>query len=79
MARGVCSVSAWHSRSVHVVQVVANQEHSDCAVPTVQVPDGTGMEICNANCACAKRWIGTIQRVAHAHCVFRILPNTAVM
>ena len=22
---------------------------------------------------------GTIQRVAHAHCVFRILPNTAVM
>ena len=33
MACGVCGVSAWCSRSVHAVQVVANQEHSDCAVP----------------------------------------------
>ena len=24
---------------------------------TVLVQDGTGMEICNANCACATRWI----------------------
>ena len=50
-ARGV---STWCSRSVHVVHVVADQEHSDCMVP---VQDGTGMEICNANCACVNRWI----------------------
>ena len=34
-ARGVRGVSAWRSssRSVHIVHVVADQEHSDCAVP----------------------------------------------
>ena len=26
-------MSAWCSRSVHVIHVVADQEHSDCAVP----------------------------------------------
>ena len=44
----------WHSRSVRIVHIVANQEHSDCAVPrTVLVQDRTGMELCNVNCACA--------------------------
>ena len=42
-------MSAWWSRSVHVVHVVPDQEHSST---TVSVQDGTGMEICNANCAC---------------------------
>ena len=32
-ARGVRGVSAWCSRSVHIVHVVADQEHNDCAVP----------------------------------------------
>ena len=32
-ARGDCGVSAWCSRSVHIVHVVADQEHSDCTVP----------------------------------------------
>ena len=32
-ARRVRGVSTWCSRSVHVVHVVADQEHSDCAVP----------------------------------------------
>ena len=53
-AHGVRSVSAWRSRSVCIAHVVVNQEHSECAVPLVQ--DGTGMEISNANCACANRW-----------------------
>ena len=47
-------MSAWCSRSVHVVHVMADQEHRNCTVP---VQDGTGMEICNANCACATCWI----------------------
>ena len=32
-AHGVRSTSAWCSRSVHVVHVVADQELSDCTVP----------------------------------------------
>ena len=36
MARGVHGVSAWCSRSVHVIHVVEDQEHSDCAVPHYQ-------------------------------------------
>ena len=32
-ACGVHGVSAWCSRSVHIIHVVADQEHSDCAVP----------------------------------------------
>ena len=32
-AHGVCGVSAWCWKSVHIVHVVADQEHSDCAVP----------------------------------------------
>ena len=32
-ARRVRCVSAWCSRSVHVIHVVADQEHSDCTVP----------------------------------------------
>ena len=32
-AHGIRGVSAWCSRSAHVVHVVADQEHSDCAVP----------------------------------------------
>ena len=33
MAGGDCGVTAWYSRSVDVVHVVADHEHSDCAVP----------------------------------------------
>ena len=33
MSGGVCSVNAWCSRSVDIVHVVADQEHSDHAVP----------------------------------------------
>ena len=51
-AYGVRSVSAWCSRSIHVVHIVA-----DLRDTTVPVQDGTGTEICNANCACANRWI----------------------
>ena len=32
-ARGVRGVSAWCLRSIHIVLVVADQEHSDCVVP----------------------------------------------
>ena len=32
-AHGVYGVSAWSSRSIHIVHVVADQEHSNCAVP----------------------------------------------
>ena len=32
-ACGVYGVSAWCSKSVHVVHVVADHEHTDCAVP----------------------------------------------
>ena len=53
-ARGVRGVSAWCSRSVHVLHVVADQRLRGTTVP---VQDGTGMEICNANCACATCWI----------------------
>ena len=53
MARRVCGVNAWCSRSVHVVHVVADQEHSDCAVPRYQYRTELVWEICNANCACA--------------------------
>ena len=53
-AHGVHSVHTWRSRSVHVVHAVANQGHSDCTVP---VQDGTGMVICNANCACMNHWM----------------------
>ena len=35
-AHGVRGVSTWCSRSVHVVHVVADQEHSGCAVPRYQ-------------------------------------------
>ena len=50
----VRGVNAWCSRSVDVLCVVANQEHScDRAVPLLQ--DRTGMENCSADCACAHR------------------------
>ena len=32
-SRGVRGVSTWCSRNVHVAQVVADQEQSDCMVP----------------------------------------------
>ena len=32
-ARGIRGVSAWYLRSVNAVHVVADQKHSDCAVP----------------------------------------------
>ena len=36
---------------------MANQEHSVMRSTTVLVQDRTGMEICNAYCTCANRWI----------------------
>ena len=35
-AHGVRGMSAWCSRSVHVIHVVADQELSDCTVPRYQ-------------------------------------------
>ena len=52
IACGVRGVSAGCSRSVHIVHIVTDQEHIDCTVP---VQNGTGMDICSANCACAIR------------------------
>ena len=52
---GVRSVSTWCSMSVHIVHVVADQEHKRLHSTTVPVQVGTGMEICNANCE--NRWI----------------------
>ena len=45
----VRGVNAWCLRSVDFVHVVADQEHSDRTVP---LQDGTGMNICSADCAC---------------------------
>ena len=39
---------------------MADQEHSNYVVP---VQDGPGMEICNANCAYATRWIVPLRLV----------------
>ena len=49
-----CGMSAWCSRNVHVIHIMADQEQCGTTVP---VQDGTGMEICNANCACTNHWI----------------------
>ena len=36
MASEVHGVNVWCSRSVNIVHVVADQEHSNCTVPTVR-------------------------------------------
>ena len=50
-AHGVRGVSTWCSRNVHVVLIVADQEHSDCVIPRYRY----------TNCASANCWIVPIQ------------------
>ena len=69
-------MSAWCSRSVHVIHVVADQEHSDCAVPRYRYRTEL-VEICNTK---QTRLYGTYSHIIsqssgrnHAKCLWLLV------
>ena len=56
-ARGVCGVSTWCLEECPRRTCCGRRRTHRLRDTTVPVQDGTGMEICNANCACANHWI----------------------